>query len=95
MAVLDEAAELIMRHMVIRDVDAYACVLWAAHSHVFKLFSHSPRLLIDAPDAECGKTLLMSHMVGNLVNKPQSVELMKPAPFFRLAQAHQPHFPYR
>jgi len=91
-AVLDEAANLIMKHMVIREVDAYACALWAVHTHIFKLFSHIPRLLIDAPDAECGKTLLMTHMVGNLVNRSQHVELMKPAPFFRLAQDFQPTF---
>ena len=30
-AVLDEATDIILRHMVIREVDAYACVLWAAH----------------------------------------------------------------
>ena len=91
-AVLDEAADLILKHMVIREVYAYSCVLWAVHTHIFKLFSHSPRLLIDAPAAECGKTLLMSHMVGNLVNKAQPVGLIGAAPFFRLSQDHQPTF---
>ncbi len=90
--VLDEAVALITKHMIIREVDAYACVLWAVHTHIFTGFNHSPRLLIDAPDAECGKTLLMTHMVGNLVNKPQTVELMKPAPFFRMAQDYKPTF---
>ena len=48
--------------------------------------------MINAPDAECGKTVLMTHMVGNMVNKPQTVELMKAAPFFRLAEAYHPTY---
>ena len=90
--VLDEAYNVIMRHMVIRKDDAIACVLWVVHAHLYDLFDHTPRLLITAPDAECGKTLLMTHMVGNLVTRPQPVELMKAAPFFRLAESLKPTF---
>jgi len=90
--VLDEAYNVIMRHMVIRRDDAIACVLWAVHAHLYDIFDHTPRLLITAPDAECGKTLLMAHIVGNLVTRPQPVELMKPAPFFRLAESLKPTF---
>jgi len=90
--VLDEAYNVIMRHMVIRKEDAIACVLWAVHAHLYDLFDHTPRLLITAPDAECGKTLLMTHMVGNLVTRPQPVEIMKAAPFFRLAESLKPTF---
>lgn len=89
---LDEAANILKRHMVMSESDVYACVLWAAHTHLFKQFSHTPRLLISAPAAECGKTLLMTHLVGNLVTKPLPVEMMSPAPFFRLAEKSQPVF---
>ncbi len=90
--VLNIASETIMRHMLIRETDADACALWAMHAHLYDVFSHSPRLLITAPDAECGKTVLMTHMVGNMIPKPQPVEIMKPAPFFRLAEALRPSF---
>jgi len=90
--VLDEAYNVIMRHMLIRKDDAIACVLWAVHTHLYDIFDHTPRLLITAPDAECGKTLLMTHMVGSLVTRPQPVELMKAAPFFRLAESLKPTF---
>lgn len=90
--VLLEAFSHIERHMIINKADIYACVLWAVHAHVYKLFSHTPRLIITAPDAECGKTLLMTHMVGNLVNKPLPIENMKPAPFFRLVELCKPTF---
>ena len=91
-AVLDEVLAHIQRHMVIDEGQAEAVALWIAHCHLFKSFSHSPRLLISAPDAECGKTLLMSHMAGNMVPKPMVVELMKSAPFFRLAEEMQPTY---
>ncbi len=89
---LTEAANHILRHMRINEADAYACALWAAHTYMFEDFDHSPRLCITAHTEESGKTVLMSHLVGNLSNKPLSVELMKPAPFFRLAEEHKPTF---
>jgi putative DNA primase/helicase len=88
---LDEARQAITRHMFIRDDFAVTAALWAAHAHVFEVFSHTPRLGATAPDAECGKTLLMQ-LVGAMVPKPQPVEIMKAAPFFRLAEQFKPTF---
>lgn len=90
--VLDAVSNALRRHMVMRGTDADAVALWCAHVYLFKRFSHTPRLLVTAPDAECGKTLLLKHMVGNLVTRPMPVELMKTAPFFRLAEKYQPTF---
>ena len=82
---LQDALNVIMRHMVMREEDAIACVLWAVHTYIYAVFDHTPRLMITAPDAECGKTALMAHMVGNLVNRPQTVELMKAGRTFSIA----------
>jgi hypothetical protein len=90
--VLDEAANHIFRHMRIKEGDGHACAVWAAHTYMFESFDHTPRLCITAGTEESGKTVLMNHMVGNLVNKPQPVELMKPAPFFRIAEEYHPTF---
>ena len=90
--VFNGAFEIIKRHMVITDHEAYACVLWAAHQHIFDIFSHTPRLLITAPDAECGKTLLMTHIVGNMLTRPKAAESLSPAPFFRLTELYKPAF---
>ena len=90
--ILDEVRSHILRHMVIDAHQATAITLWVAHVHLFARFSHSPRLLITAPDAECGKTLLMTHIVGAMIPKPIETELMKAAPFFRLASALRPSF---
>jgi putative DNA primase/helicase len=91
-AVLDDAYAAIKRHMAIHDDLAAAATLWAAHVHVYDLFGHTPRLGITAPDAECGKTVLLSHIIGNLIPKPQPTENVSPAPFFRLAELHRPSF---
>jgi len=89
---LTEAANHILKHMVISEADAYSCVLWAAHTHIFHIFDHTPRLLISAPLEECGKSLLMTNINGNFINKPLPVELMTPAPFFRLSEQYKPTF---
>ncbi|MGV7222964.1 MAG: DUF3631 domain-containing protein [Nitrospinales bacterium] len=91
-AAITEAANHIKRHMIMSPTDADACALWSVHTFLFEVFSHSPRLAITAPAQECGKTVLMSHMVGNMSNKPQPVELMKAAPFFRLAEDYKPTY---
>ena len=90
--VLTNIAEAIQRHMAIRDVDSYAVALWCAHTHVFNVFSHTPRLAITAPAPECGKTVLLTGLVANLVPKPLEVDNISPAPFFRLAASQQPTF---
>lgn len=89
---LDEISATIKNYMVMHESDADLVALWVIHTHIFDAFTHTPRLLITAPDMECGKTVLMSHLVGNMVNRPQIVEMMSPAPFFRLANAYQPTF---
>ena len=71
---------------------ANVVALWIVHSHCFEEFTHSARLIITAPEKECGKTVLLSHLVGNLVSKPQHADNVTPAVFFRLAQSHKPTF---
>ena len=90
--VLTDVAETLQQHMAMRDVDTYVVALWCAHTHVFDRFSHTPRLAITGPAPECGKTVLLSHLIGNLVNRPQSTDNMSPAAFFRMASSYQPTF---
>lgn len=90
--VLTDIAEVIMRHMAIREVDAYTVALWCAHAHIFEVFSHTPRLAISAPAPECGKTVLLKGLIGNLVSRPTPADNITPAPFFRMAASHQPTF---
>ncbi|MCI0653584.1 MAG: DUF3631 domain-containing protein, partial [Methylococcaceae bacterium] len=89
--VLDEAFGAITLFMSIREEHAVTCALWAVHTHLFKDFSHSPRLAINAPAESCGKTLLLQ-LVGGMVPRPEFCEMMKPAPFFRMAEKYKPAF---
>ena len=91
-SVLIDIAEFIQTHMAIRDEDAYAVALWCAHTHVFKIFSHTPRLAITAPAPECGKTVLLTGIIKHLVRKPMGTDNISPAAFFRLAASDQPTF---
>jgi hypothetical protein len=91
-AVLTRVVEAVQRHMAIRDPDAYLVALWCAHTHVFKAFTHTPRLAITGPAPECGKSVLLCGLVRHLVSKPFEADNISPAPFFRLAAAKQPTF---
>ncbi len=88
---LNEARAAVMKYMVMPDDYATSTVLWAAHAHLYDSFTHTPRLAVTAPDAECGKSLLLQ-LIGAMVTRPQFVEIMKAAPFFRLAESHRPTF---
>lgn len=90
--VLDEALARLMRHMHMDYYEAAICVLWAAHTHAFNLFAHSPRLIIDAPESECGKTVLLHHMLGSWVNKRLTADNVSPAVYFRIVEAQKPTF---
>ena len=89
--ILTNTAEAIQRHMAMREVDTYVVALWCAHTHIFEVFGHTPRLAITAPAAECGKSVLLN-LVSNLVSKPMEADNISPAPFFRLAASQQPTF---
>ena len=89
---LDEIKAAILRHMVMGDAQAAAVALWIVHSQSFELVPYTPRLLITAPERECGKTLLMWDLIGPMTRRPMEVEIMKVAPFFRLAEEHQPTY---
>lgn len=82
----------IKSHMAMTDTDRRMAILWTAHTHCYDAFMHSPRLAISAPDKECGKTVLMGHIIGNLVPQPQHSDNLTPAVFFRLAESHKPTF---
>jgi hypothetical protein len=57
---LDHCDELAARYVAYRDVDRWANVLWAAHSHLMPCWYYSPRLLFISPESGCGKTRAMT-----------------------------------
>ena len=55
-ALLTDIKANLLRFMVMKETDAVACALWTVHSHAYNLFSHTARLLVTAPEAECAKS---------------------------------------
>ena len=80
----------IKRHMSIKDEYAIIAALWAIHTHIFDSFTHTPRLIITAPNAECGKSVLLYHLIGNLITRPLSAEDLTPPVFYRVIESHCP-----
>ncbi len=89
---LNETLNHITRHMHINLHDAVISALWSAHTHIYNKFNHTPRLIISAPEPECGKTVLLFHMIGNFSNKVLPTDNLSPAVFFRLAEKYEPTF---
>ncbi len=88
--VLNLIYSAIKRHMAIRDEYAIIVALWCVHAHIFDAFTHTPRLVITAPNAECGKSVLLYHLIGNLVPRPLSAEDLTPPVFYRVIESHCP-----
>lgn len=88
--IFEEVYRVICKHMVIPHEYAIIITFWIVHAHLFDVFSHTPRLIITAPDSECGKSLLAIHLIGNLVPKPQPTENLNPAVFYRIIEQSRP-----
>jgi hypothetical protein len=92
-AVLDVARAEIEQYVAGDPMQLDMVVMWALHTH----FVHhatidlaiSPRLLISAPAAGCGKTTLLEAS-GELASRPLELSSISPAAFFRLADAERP-----
>ena len=58
--VLDDVVAFITRYCAFAWVEqAQAIALWVLHTHVFDVFTSSPRLLVRAPTIVCGKTRVL------------------------------------
>lgn len=60
---LDDVAEWFRRYVgTVHDDDVRLLALWAVHTHVARECYTTPRLLIDSPVPESGKTTCLSHL---------------------------------
>ena len=62
-ALLDEVREWLAQHItVMQSTDLDVLTLWAAHTHMSKRLYSTPRLQIDSPVPESGKTTVLEHL---------------------------------
>jgi hypothetical protein len=88
-ALLDEIVQAIGRFAVIEEYEKRAVALWVVASHAFDIERIFPRLLIKAPDANCGKSTLKD-VVAALVTKACTADNATAAALFRLIELQHP-----
>lgn len=88
-ALLDEIATTVGRYVVMPDHCRDICALWAMHTYLVDRFIVSPRLGIQSPTKQCGKTTLLD-VLSRLVPRPLPSQNVTPAAIFRVVEAHQP-----
>jgi Protein of unknown function (DUF3631) len=88
-ALLDDLADAIRRHVVLSDTARDTAALWTLHTYLVNCFLVSPRLGACSPTKGCGKTLLFD-VLGRLAHRPQPTANVTPAAIFRVIEAHQP-----
>jgi Protein of unknown function (DUF3631) len=87
--VLNQISQTLSRNMVLPVDAADAIALWAAHTHCFQAFSHTPRLHISSPLKQCGKTTLLK-ILDCLVAKPFRIANVKDKAAFRVVEQFNP-----
>jgi hypothetical protein len=88
-SVLAAVADTFSRYVVLPPSAADALALWAAHTHCFEAFLHTPRLNLYSPDKGCGKTTALD-VLASLTPRPLRTESMTAAVLFRLVEGCKP-----
>jgi putative DNA primase/helicase len=88
-ALLDELAAAIKRHVGVPTRGEDAIALWNLHAHCIDAADITPRLSITSPTPECGKTTLLQ-LVGDLVPRKLAASNITPAATFRAIEKFQP-----
>jgi hypothetical protein len=82
---LFEGVRAVLREYLSLEDDEYTvCALWCMHSHVYRQFMHTPRLIFSAALRDCGKTTALD-VNGGFVPHPKMSDHMTAATFFRAA----------
>jgi len=86
---LDDICAALTKYLVLPSGYAETLALWAAHTHVFQSFAHSPRLAITSPEKGCGKTTTLD-ILKELVARPLPTSNATTAAIFRVIEKAEP-----
>jgi putative DNA primase/helicase len=86
---LDELTIAIRRYVVLDPHQADAVVLWVLAVHAFDVWTIFPRLIVTAPEKQCGKTTLLDWL-SRLVPQPLVASGITAAALFRTIEATRP-----
>jgi hypothetical protein len=74
---------LLKEYVALKEHEYLATALWAMHTHIYRHFMVTPRLVLRSPVAGCGKTVLLD-ILAKLVSVPKKVDSITTAALFRL-----------
>lgn len=86
---LDSVKKKLQNHLVTSDHALTAMTLWIVHTYCYKSFSHSPILLINAPERACGKSVGLG-LTARLASKSFECGNISVAAMFRVIAMHGP-----
>jgi hypothetical protein len=91
LALLDGALVHFMleQYVVLQPHQYLAVALWALHTHVYNRFMVTPRLALQSPVADCGKTTLLD-VLSRLTARPEKFNAITIAALFRLIDETHP-----
>jgi hypothetical protein len=87
--ILDQTTQYLRRYLHLPSLAAETIALWAAHTYVFYLFQHTPRLNITGPTKRCGKTLVLD-ILSHLVDRSLRAESISGAAIYRVIAKSSP-----
>jgi hypothetical protein len=88
-AVLNELVVEIRRYIATPRTNLYASSLWSAMTHVYDRLFCAPKLALQSPTPQCGKTTLLD-CLSNVVCRPEAVSGVAPGAFVRTSDAEKP-----
>jgi hypothetical protein len=88
-ALLDEMADIILRHIAMDRHQADAAALWVAHTYLTDMIDISPILIINAPEKACAKTLLQT-LLGRMSYRPLPASNASLSALFRAVEVWRP-----
>jgi putative DNA primase/helicase len=85
--VLAELRERLEKHIVFTArVQSLLVTLWIAHTYVYHIFEHTPRMVVDSPQPGCGKTTLVG-ILELTTHRPVPCDGLSPPGLIRLKAA--------
>lgn len=87
---LEELSEILVRHMALPAGAAVALALWILGSYAYDAFRIWPKLTITSPEKRCGKSTLLTGLLGPLVHRGLVASNISPAAVFRVIEAWTP-----
>lgn len=82
-------AKAILTYVALPPESADVIAVWIAHTYVYDVFEHTPRLHLTSPAPRCGKTTTRD-VIGEMVCRPLSTENLSRAVLFRVIESSRP-----